>query len=969
MDATRDIDEDALVVLVDLRGQPAQELDATTIGAIQREYASRLGRRGADTGRVLVVAETARLAEHRQLLVRLAGGSSVSELLLLAVGPQPGGGRLLLPPIAELPVLWAGDVRGFRWTPGLPGRALGADEDGPVNLAGLLDALAIPSVFSRVREILRSCNHQAATPAIHLLLGRVDRAVLDEAAGHAFGHFAQDAGGGSGAPLPDEAVKIDHLLAGAATPEAAGIGSVIDPRGLLPQAAVEARRHLAEAGALIAALREEPFARKRPAPGGGLVPVGELVCGELAQAGSQLGTLARGLAGALDGIGGQDGIDARQRHALATLGVTVVPVPAAEAGEVRAALRRQTDVSLTAREPLGGIAQRLRALAGRATPAGSGPYAHRVSEICPDQLFETLTNPPVFPVWLNLGILPSAFVGAFLAGLRFPWGVLGAAVAVAITVWLTAALYRRRPIPHPKTSPDPRDMSRGQLVWYWLLALAGGLAGVAVGAGGGSPGWPVAVPLLLVGWVLSGAPWLWWRWSVSTWRRTLRLDAAERAIVELGELLRMVALNEWVLADQRLGAARLASALATAVDAAAATLAELRPTPVHPGGFGQPTGAGAMPGRNPASASGPPAGGTGGETLGVSRLIGQQLHANRGALAEIVTDDVGAAIRTVLNARGEEIARERGDDIARDVRETLRRHLAAYHEHLERRGPLAGPPFEVDPRRRTELARKVWLGSTELTRLRQATGSHPNLLQLTNEEDLQLLDQSPDAALFVRFVPRIADATRDEGTGSPAIAGLIRLTQLNPDSARRAEPPTRPADESSPPPPASAPPPAGPRPAGPRPAGPRPAAPSVAAPSVAAPSPAPAEPAFIPEPAAPAAPAAPAPGESATAGSPDLPEQPAGPKDDESPAHAQPAPVAADEPGPDAATLPAAVPPTVSLPTGALPTAMSKPTRAPEPAGDDDGGPTLAGPLPAAHRPVPPTAPRPAQRDDESELW
>ncbi|MCM3887433.1 hypothetical protein ND747_27965, partial [Frankia sp. R82] len=222
--------------------------------------------------------------------------------------------------------------------------------------------------------------------------------------------------------------------------------------------------------------------------------------------------------------------------------------------------------------------------------------------------------------------------------------------------------------------------------------------------------------------------------------------------------------------------------------------------PARPGGFG-PAGGGPT-GGGPVSGTLNPAGD--GTSLGVSSAVGRHLLAHQGELAEIVTDDVAAAIRTVLNTHGEEIARMRRDDLGRDVHDALHALLTAYDRHLEQRGPLASPPFDADPRRRSELARRVWQGSPDLDRLRRATAGHPDLLQLTNEEDLRLLDPTPDTATFVRFIPRIAGPGRDEAAGSPDIAGLIRLTELTPGSARRASPPPtprqRPASTPTPPP-------------------------------------------------------------------------------------------------------------------------------------------------------------------------
>ncbi|MCK9920696.1 hypothetical protein MXD61_02025 [Frankia sp. AgPm24] len=814
--AGRDEDDASMVVVLDLRDDPRRVL-STPIGTLQREHASQAGRRDVDTSRILVVADVARLEEYRDFLVRVS--AATTQLLVLGLGRRPHPERLYLPAVAELPVLWAGDLRGVRWTPGRPGRVLGPDKDAQPNLAALLQALSIPSVFSRARGVVLRCTYQVAAPAIHLLLGRVSRDVLDQAAGQAFEHFTQDDNGippgpgGAGPPggagagpgdgtrsvVPQEAARLDRLLTGSATTDVAGIGSIINPNGQLPAAAVAARRHLDEAAALITALRDEPFAPRRSVAAEGLVPVGSLVWTELTQAGAHLGTLAVELHRALTDQGGSDGVGPQQRHTLALLGVQMVPVPAAAAAQVRTALARQTDAALGARETLAATARRLRDLAVRARPTGSAQYAQRVPQICPPELITTLRTPPPFPRWLHPGMLSTAFLSTLLAGLWFPVGVLGALVTAALTVGIAVRLYQRRPIPQPREPADPRDLPLSALIWYGLDALGGAVVGIGAGVVLPRLSLGIGVVLLLAGLALAFAPLVWWRRAVNAWQRRLRLNEAANAISGLGALLVSVGLNEWVLADERLGAARLASAVADAVDAAQATLRELRPTPVGPRGPARPGGFGPAPGGAAANSGvlGPAGDGS---TLGVGSAVGRQLLAHQGELADIVTGDVAAAIRTVLNTHGEEIARMRREDLGRDVHDALHTLLTAYDRHLERRGPLAPPPFDTDQRRRVELARRVWQQSPELGQLGRATSSHPQLLQLTNEEDLRLLDPTPDTAAYIRFIPRIANPGREEATGSPDIAGLIRLTELTSGSVRRASPPSTPQQRPTSPP-------------------------------------------------------------------------------------------------------------------------------------------------------------------------
>jgi len=772
------VDNYAIVVILDLRTD-LHRARTERIESIQRAYRRKLGRENADASRLLVIDDADRLVEHGELVGDLIATGAVEHSLILALG-RPHGGKLVLPRIGdERAVLWASDLLGLGWSPGRPGRILGDDTDDPTgarNLTALLQALSIPTVFDRVLTTTRGQRWRAATPAMHLVLGRVDRTSLDNARGYAISHFTEAVPGGSGVLIPQRSMDVGRLLSGRATLDFAEISTIMDPagRGLLQQANDNAQAHLLAAQELVRFLREEPRGPLRPLPDGSSRPAGELIWSQLAGAGTHLRERVRLLTDAFREIGGSEGIAAPQRAQLADLGVQVVTVPPAEPGPVLEALRELTDTGLTAREPLAGVSRRLRELAERASPTGSAPRVPEIAQRCPERVYDVLLEPPRFPRRFVTGTLATGFLSTLLASLwsPLPGTVLGL-LAGGVTTWLATALFRRRPIPQPLRDGDPRDLPKQTPLLVGLAAAAGLAVGLLVGGVALRPE-PVAGLLFLgAGLFLVPAPLLWWRGAVDTWAMSLRLPEAFGALQALDELLLQVALNDWVLANQRIRTATTASRLADVVDAARAALEERRPRP-GPGG----------PSARTASRTRAMARRDGEVPLGIDPDVGYRLSDRNSDLTQVLTGDVGWAVRAVLDQYdAEDLWQAEPEDIDRTVRRDLADRLDAYDEHLERRGPLADPPFRADPTRRLALARAVWKNSDALRRLRTAGSDDIGLLQLTGPDDLQLLNRQLGAAHLIRFVPDVAGADGEEGTGSPDIAGLIRLVPLMPDAA------------------------------------------------------------------------------------------------------------------------------------------------------------------------------------------
>ncbi|MBL7514137.1 hypothetical protein I6A94_30560, partial [Frankia sp. CN4] len=759
--------EDEVVVVLDLRTDYAH-VAAKPIEDLQVEYLRRIGRATGRTGHVLVIDHTTHLAEHSGLLRRLAGARSVTQLVVLACGQQPGPGQVELPVAGLMVVLYVGDPRGMGWSPGRARDIRMVDDtldpDGAENLAALVQALRVPRVFMAVHAKAQEFRYRAAAPGMRIVLGRLDEASLAQARTQAIRMLAErDPASAPVAQTPADALAVLTLLTGDATTDRAGVGPgvFIDAQGVLARTRDAAEHHVTTATTLLAALREEPFA-PRPTAAGGMRRAGEAVWAEIQGAGGRLGEFAGMLASAFGRIGGAEGIDRDRGDALAQLGIKPARVAAGEPAALLRSLRQLAYASLGQQEPLAGLTNRLREFAAAAAPAGSTLHARRVMDACHPGLTGNLTNPPRFPLsFAATGPLLTALLSGLLAGLWWPMGIGFGPLAVAVTVWLGVTLHIRRPVPFPRNPQDPRDMARGHLAAFIVVALVGGGAGLGLGRL-----YPVPVALgivaVLVGLVLSAAPVFWWRRAVDRWKKQLQLPAAAAAVRNLNDLLASVALNEWILADARLRASRTAGALAAAIDTARASLSEALVTLAQAGGVASPT---------------PP------RRLGTELDVGFRLRDRAGQVTDVLTDDLGDIVRTVLDRHAAELTGGFVDDLCNGVDRSMAECLARYADHLEHSGLLTAPPFAGDPRKRVELARSVWQGSPIVGQLRAASVNDEGILQLNRSADLGRLDLAPDGSALVRFVPEVAGVGGDVTTTRSAdVAGLIRLVQFRPNA-------------------------------------------------------------------------------------------------------------------------------------------------------------------------------------------
>lgn len=704
------------------------------------------------TKRLLMIAETGALADQAAALDSLVSREGVVESMVVLLGTAPGGMAPVLPG-RTVDVLWIGDPGGNRGSPGGSRRVSvdPGDDGGTRNVARLLRVLREPEIFSAVRTVVTAFPQHIAAPAMRLLTITMDAATVNQELARAALHLTTTQHAISSVARLGAASQLDGLLTGSATRNKAGLEDIIRPGGKVATLAQQARISLRQARELNDRLSQLPLGDRAQASYAGRVPAGALVWPALALTGTQLTGLAMTVRRAFLDVDGSAGIGPEQELEIARLGIALPPVPRAEPAVVWQALRDVVADALTARVPLPDISSWLRDFADRASSTGSARHADKVEDIVPVRLATGLGDPARLPRYLSLTVLATAFAGAFLAGLWPRPGLAATPVAALLTCLVLAGVHRRRPVPQPRFRPDPRDVTARQAV---LLptggAVLGGAAGLAVGVSLGDIAGPVGIACLVAGLAVSFlAPVLLWRRAVRGWVRRLNLDAVTGAVLDLGTLLTGVALNEWVLADQRRDAAARARSIVDALEALADGLRQLAVSA---------------------------------EPRAVDSELGFEVYTweNSGAqatLRDLLDEDLRTLIATAL--AGPDGPRRAGTAARSKNAAQL---LTTYVDGLRGEGLFAPPPFARPSGTLAQAARDAWRDTVGLEQqLHRADPQEPKLVQLTGQGDLRLLEDDPTRARLVTFAPRVANL--EPGAGVIAVeavdlAGVLRLVPL-----------------------------------------------------------------------------------------------------------------------------------------------------------------------------------------------
>jgi hypothetical protein len=554
------------VVVLDMRKHHVEVCNGQWFTEVEAQYAARAASRQVDLRRVLVLDDAARLEEHGDAYESLLTSRRVETALCLAVGPLGAAEKepptlrrpfVLQPP--QTATLWVGDLRGIGWSmgdryattvsgggqgPGVPGTAPEAGPDSPwaqagadlPSLGGLLQALRIPEVFDRARDLTGGMPDAVASVGLRAILGGIDTAVLHQACVRAVdrltGHPANGGGGGNPPDVDAEALQV---LLGSRTETNPPPGQVLLPSGAL-------ERSYQQVAERIAGVRRQ--FRWVGRGWRGVVAAGRAgprLPGAAAGVGSALASYRELVLRTVEQGCSRTGLDQTRLADLEQAGVRFSAVPV-DAASVTTALRQVVlDGGVERSYPLDVLTARLRDLAHRVAPQGGAEYLEAAGEACPVELAQRLSNPSAFP--------PLAAERAALVRL-LGWGLAG-------------------------------------------TAAAGGLA-----AGLGVP-LPVLLVLLAAGaGAVAAAPrWLWSR-LVRRWVHRTGVPAAARAADGLRAVLARVAAQEWLLARARRDASNTARALAAALAVSAVVLrdhAELTDPNRGPDSWFAASGAGGGP--------------------------------------------------------------------------------------------------------------------------------------------------------------------------------------------------------------------------------------------------------------------------------------------------------------------------------------------------------------------------------------
>ncbi|PRX61839.1 hypothetical protein B0I32_114208 [Nonomuraea fuscirosea] len=329
--------------------------------------------------RVLVVADTERLAAGQRVLQDLFSSRLVREVLVVAVGP-----RLRLPPALDgerRRVLWVGDPRGILWDADTGEAALGPEVSSE---AILIDLLSQPEVFDEVVAGLDDIPYGTASPGWRIVAGRIDPEVLSQA----FREVSERFHG----PAQQDTATFSSPLA-TALPVLSGTvdlpADVLDP--LIPDGPLD-RMHRRAAEQIDRAARAlEELTYFSPAP------ARAAIAGEVIAAGKALAEFRDTVARLFADI---DHSDEGAKETLAMHGVKFATPAGMGATEIVAELRADVESALAERRSLTRLVSRLRLLADHSAPIGSAAFVADLWRICPDELLNALHAPADFPATL-----------------------------------------------------------------------------------------------------------------------------------------------------------------------------------------------------------------------------------------------------------------------------------------------------------------------------------------------------------------------------------------------------------------------------------------------------------------------------------------------------------------------------------------------------------------------------------------
>jgi hypothetical protein len=336
----------------------------------------------SDLTNLLVVDDTALLAEHEPVYIKIDNSVRTQKKLCVAVGARAAGGdRKWRLPVnlggTGIPVLWVSSPTGINCRVAVAAVALGHAPGKVSGLDILIEILLDQEMYEHVHEIFTDVPYRVANPGMWLV-GQDDEAATFAAA----------------------LVLAVRALCGA------GPGAEGPFRELLPSATRGAS--LAEDSPL-ARYRDEVFAAseglgKRSGLGGRFRPGQADLRSRVIEAGAALADLREEVSRLLRNANAVGDLTENQRRLIADAGIVFPTGPAAAAtGRVSGAVAEQPLIyraivnALQGGDALPLVSRRLTLTERELKHSGSGSYLPQVDERCSPKLIDRLANPPERP--------------------------------------------------------------------------------------------------------------------------------------------------------------------------------------------------------------------------------------------------------------------------------------------------------------------------------------------------------------------------------------------------------------------------------------------------------------------------------------------------------------------------------------------------------------------------------------------
>ncbi|MBU0479445.1 hypothetical protein KKC91_12935 [bacterium] len=730
---------DQVVITLDV-GQVGEKFDESALLEIQRNQAALTATSSTvGVGRVLIVASPTTVMSEFGHIQMIAGAASVRSTILLIIGRNAGARdhALVVPDglfsSLRTPVIWVADEIGvFYEPPSLSADQIAVGED-TSRTEVLMDALATPEVFDKVREVVGQWRRPLTVGMEAIRVGSsytVNIAAADR--------YVAETIVGDGATVGFDDVVSDRWLL-ERFPECDPENRFFITGGILRPLIDEADDRIEIVEDLTADLVEN-----RPA--WAFDP--EELKGTIRDAVGALAHLKESLKNAVAGV------DASKANtvsdALHYLGITD---PFGEFDDQAAALdaaqaiQDQSLAHLEDGKPLLAVASRVLKLAAQGTPLAPKQAAALIESALPDKQLAAMeaTEPPPVEFWHPMSLL-AVFLAAVASGTwDFHWPIAwGAPIAFFLAFVLGTALSRFLPRHADNTSyAFPTEIyGAGPL----LIALAVGLPiGLLIGAGLRPP-IPVSCALVLpaTALILAGHHIEWRRWRIR-WQRSLDECDLKGSRTRLIDSARLLIYENWVLGDQRRRfrqyALNLAASLAAAAEAVSPDAGPGSPEPAAP----------------------------------VLEIV------------EVLWSDYAAIVRQVIDSSRANALGARDDGMAEHVKEATKDRVDTYRRHLASRGLLVDPPLGRKERsdKRSGLIQHLWRTAASDVRPLLAMSRNDPMTHLVRPQDLQILDIGDGMTDPIMFGPAEAAALVEDQPAlsvtlvrSPHIAGALRFIRL-----------------------------------------------------------------------------------------------------------------------------------------------------------------------------------------------